>query len=215
LAEFKQLLDIMENDFLADGGPLVHGERCGVADIYSIWMIKQAFQSLGVGSEPGFSRENFPKVYQWIKVLPEHNEQNDAPKTSAVEAKKQLLSARYAAKEIGADSRDPTGLKAGSTVTIETNDEKVTVRSGETFRFLTVLSAKPGNTKQLGKLVGLIHNQIVIELENGIRSHFSQVRLCAEGCLSIECEVDGLLETSANLHSRYPVHILHDGTIDD
>ena len=40
---------------------------------------------------------------------------------------------------------------------------------------LTDSSAKAGNRKQLGKLVGLSRREIVIELENGIRLHFPRI----------------------------------------
>lgn len=40
---------------------------------------------------------------------------------------------------------------------------------------LTDSSAKAGNRKQLGKLVGLSRREIVLELENGIRLHFPRI----------------------------------------
>jgi hypothetical protein len=40
---------------------------------------------------------------------------------------------------------------------------------------LTVISSKPGNRNQLGKLIGLGRREIVIELTNGLRMHFPRI----------------------------------------
>lgn len=125
LAEYKQVLDMVENDFLADGGPWIHGDRCSIADIHASWMIKWAVQTLDVGSEPGFSRDDFPKFYAWIEGLPKHDAKGEAEKIEAKDAAGRILSADYAAPEVGVDERDPTGLKAGEKVAVATNDEYV------------------------------------------------------------------------------------------
>ena len=83
------------------------------------------FQTLDIGSEPGFSRDEFPKVYKWIEGLPAHKEQNEAKKISPEEAQEKLLNSEYAAAEIGVDDEDATGLQYGMLVKVATNDEYV------------------------------------------------------------------------------------------
>ena len=122
LAEFRSLLDILENECLAPG-PWIGGSSCSVADIHAIWIVKWAFQTLELGSEPGFSKEDFPKIYKWIEALPMHNEENHAEKINPEEAKEKILNSEYAAVEIGVDPEDATGLKNGMIVNVATNDE--------------------------------------------------------------------------------------------
>ena len=122
LAEFRSLLDILETEMLVPG-PWIGGEKCGVADIHAIWMVKWAFQTIGLGEEPGFKKEDFPKVYAWIGGLPTHDEGGEAEKIAPEKAKEKLLGSEYAAVEIGVDSEDATGLKSGTMVNVSTNDE--------------------------------------------------------------------------------------------
>ncbi|OCT49219.1 glutathione S-transferase [Cladophialophora carrionii] len=157
LAEFRQTLDLVEKDFLAQG-PWIGGEKCSIADIHASWMIKFVLQTLDVKNEPGFSERDFPKVHAWVNGLPLHTAENDAEKISADEAKQAILSSAYAAKDTGIDSADPTGLQAGVRVVVGTTDD-----------------ATPGGRPQEGKLVGLSRNEVVIELENGIRMHFPRL----------------------------------------
>lgn len=122
LAEFRSLLDMLEGGSLIPG-PWINGSKCSVADIHAVWVIKWVFQTLGIGSEPGFEREEFPNVYAWIEGLPTHNEQNEAEKIGAEEAVKKLWGSEYAAAEIGVDPGDATGLQYGTVVNVATNDE--------------------------------------------------------------------------------------------
>lgn len=78
-------------------------------------------------------------------------------KISADEASKQIIGSTYALPDIGVDSQDTLGLKAGDPVEVEAAD------------------AKPRTYPQHGKLVGLNKVKIVIELENGLRMHFPKV----------------------------------------
>jgi len=157
LAEFRQLLDLVETDFLASG-PWIGGEKCSIADIHASWMIKFALQTLDIQGEPGFSAKDFPKVHAWINGLPLHTPENDVEKVEANDAKHKVLTSAYSAKEAGIDSEDPTGLQAGVKVSVGTTDD-----------------AKPGGRRQEGELVGLSRREIVIELENGIRMHFPRL----------------------------------------
>ena len=122
LAEFRQMLDLVENDFLGKGA-WIGGEKCSIADIHASWMIKFALQTLDTQREPGFSAKDFPKVHAWINALPVHNPENDADKVEAKDAKQTILGAEYSAKDIGIDAQDPTGLKAGEIVSVGTTDE--------------------------------------------------------------------------------------------
>lgn len=58
------MLESAEKDFLADGD-WIAGRQCTLADIHANWMIKWALHTIGVSKEPGFSKEDFPKVYKW------------------------------------------------------------------------------------------------------------------------------------------------------
>jgi glutathione S-transferase len=122
LAEFRSVVDMLENECLVPG-PWIGGPKCSVADMHAIWVVKWAFQTLGIGAEPGFSRDEFPKVYAWIEGLPAHDEENQPVKISPVEAKEKLLNSEYAAVEIGVDHEDATGLQFGMMVNVATNDE--------------------------------------------------------------------------------------------
>ncbi|KIY03549.1 uncharacterized protein Z520_00240 [Fonsecaea multimorphosa CBS 102226] len=157
LAEFRQMLDDVENDFLANG-PWIGGDKCSIADIHASWMIKMVLQTMDIQTEPGFSAEDFPKVHAWINGLPLHTAENDADKISAEDAKERILSSGYAAEDIGIDPADPNGLQAGTHVSVGTTDD-----------------AKPGGRPQEGKLVGLSRREIVVELPNGLRMHFPRL----------------------------------------
>jgi glutathione S-transferase len=122
LAEFRQLLDLVEDNFLGSG-PWIGGEKCSIADIHASWMIKFTLQTLDVQSEPGFSADAFPKVHAWINGLPLHVPEKDAEKIEASDAKQNILDAGYAAKDIGIIADDPTSMKAGEKVSVITTDE--------------------------------------------------------------------------------------------
>ena len=125
LAEFKSMLDAVENEFLGHGKQWIAGGKCGVADIHAIWIIKWAFQTLEVADDPGFGKQDFPRLWKWFEGLPKNEPSTEAPKIDPEEAKKLILGSGYAAKDIGIDEKDPTGLKHGAMVTVETNDEYV------------------------------------------------------------------------------------------
>ena len=122
LAEFRQLLDSVENDFLANGS-WIGGEKCSLADLHASWMIKWVLQTMEVQDEPGFSAKEFPKVHSWIERLPLHSPDSDAEKISAEDAKQKILDSDYSARDAGIDSSDPTGLQAGTMVSVGTTDE--------------------------------------------------------------------------------------------
>ncbi|QIW94690.1 hypothetical protein AMS68_000208 [Peltaster fructicola] len=159
LTEIMSMLDCAENEFLTDDGPFIGGKQeCGLADIHAIWIVKWLLQTLEVAKEPGFSKKDLPRVYQWIEALPRQNEaESKEMHLTADEATKQLLAAEYAMPDIGVDPADPLGLSQGERVAVEMGD------------------AKPGTHPQIGKLVGLNRTRIVIELKNGVRMHFPKI----------------------------------------
>lgn len=59
--------------------------------------------------------------------------------------------------DIGIDEKDPLHYQAGEEVYVEPTD------------------ADPGQHPQYGKLRGLNHNKVVIELSSGLRVHFPRV----------------------------------------
>ena len=153
------MLQAAEHEFLTDGGPFIGGSKeCTMADIHAIWIIKWLFQTLSLGKEPGFGKEDLPRVYRWIEALPLQAEAETKDMFLSVEdAHKSILSSDYGMPDIGVDEADPLELKAGEMVGVEAND------------------AKPGTYPQVGKLVGLNSVKSVIELRNGLRVHFPKV----------------------------------------
>lgn len=124
LGKFKSVVDLLEGEGLGQGeGPWIGGEVCPVADIHAIWVVKRAFETLGVGSKLGFGREEFPRVWRWIEGLPVHDEEHNAEKIGMEEAHERVLRSEYAAEEIGVDAVDATGLKYGMIVNVTTTDE--------------------------------------------------------------------------------------------
>jgi glutathione S-transferase len=123
LGELKQWLDIVEHDFLSHGKQFIAGDKPGAADVHAVWMLKWALETVECGKEPGFGREDFPKVWNWIDGFPKHTPENDAPKIQAKDAHERILSSDYAAEDIGVDSKDPMALQKGAKVVVETNDE--------------------------------------------------------------------------------------------
>lgn len=89
----------------------------------AVWIVKWALDTLGVSKEPGMGPQDFPAVYRWIEGFPAHDDKHRGQQVPAEEATARLMSEDYAASKIGVDDTDPTGLKAGVQVAIETNDE--------------------------------------------------------------------------------------------
>lgn len=162
MAELKCFLRMIENDFLrdaTDAEPFIAGAKAGVADVHAVWIPKFALETLKYGTEePGFSAQDFPKVHRWCNAFPAHTPEQEAEKIEAKVAHKAVLEADYAAKEIGVDEKDITGLKHGQKVFVQTSDDNT-----------------PQNARQKGTLVGLGDRRIVIQLDNGLRMHFPRV----------------------------------------
>lgn len=162
IAELKSFLSMIETDFLkdaTDSEPYIAGAKPGIADIHTVWIPKFALDTLKYATEePGFSANDFPKVHRWCNAFPAHTPENQAEMIDAKAAHEAILAAPYAAKEIGVNENDPTGLKRGQKVFVQTSDDNA-----------------PENAQQHGTLVGLGDRRISIELDNGLRLHFPRV----------------------------------------
>lgn len=162
MAELKSFLNMIERDFLkdaTDAEPYIGGAKAGIADIHAVWIPKFALETLKYGiEEPGFGKEDLPKVHRWCAAFPAHVPENQPELINEETARSQILGSEYAAKEIGVDEKDPTGLKSGQKVYVQTSDDNA-----------------PENAQQHGSLVGLNDRRIVIQIENGLRIHFPRV----------------------------------------
>ena len=92
-------MDWLEHTVLANG-QFIGGSKLSVADIHAIWGLRWGLNAmdsnppgLGAQKEPGLGKDSFPKVWRLIESLPANLE--------------------------GIMKDDPTGLKAGTQVTID------------------------------------------------------------------------------------------------
>jgi glutathione S-transferase len=157
---FKEFMDIIEHEFLKDGGPWIMGDKPGIADLQAAWIPKFTLETIAYSTMEGqgMGKDRYPKTHKWLSQIPDHVPENQPDLIDGEEAKKKILASQYTAKEIGVQDNDVTGFKKGDKVTVGTTDD-----------------TNPGNRLQPGKLVGLDEKQIVIELENGLRVHFSRI----------------------------------------
>ncbi|KAI6917273.1 hypothetical protein KC341_g18621, partial [Hortaea werneckii] len=119
LAAFRQRCKVVEDVYLANGGPFINGDKLGVADIHVIFGIKWALVDLGVGQEPGLGKQDLPKTWKLIESLPEIKPEV----VSSEETIKTIKSANYSADgPTSTMANDPTGIKVGSAVTVESLD---------------------------------------------------------------------------------------------
>jgi glutathione S-transferase len=154
LGEMKAKFHMIENDFLSKG-PFIAGEKFGLADLHAGWAVGWSLKAIGLGQEPGFGEQDFPRMYKWLATWPKAD--GNYTDKSQEDVWDLLRSAEYTAKDIGVNEKDPLGIKAGTHVTVENSD--------------TVSGAHP----QAGKLVGLNDQETVVELKNGLRVHFPRV----------------------------------------
>lgn len=162
LGAFRQYIDIIEHDFLTEdmSGRWINGAKAGIADIHTSWIPKFALETLKYSEAEGLGlgKDQYPRLHKWLAGFPEHLPENQPELLSGDDASNRILGLDYAAKDIGVDASDPTGLKAGQDVQVGTTDD-----------------AEPGNMMQHGKLVGLSRREIVVELQNGLRIHFPRI----------------------------------------
>ena len=114
-------MDFLENTVLSNGS-YIGGDKLSVADIHVIWGIRWGLNAmdsnlpgLGASKESGLGKESFPKVWKLIEGLP-----LPTPKTlSAEEAIKTIEKSAAPKNPEGVISGDPTGIKPGTNVTID------------------------------------------------------------------------------------------------
>jgi glutathione S-transferase len=167
LAAMKTIYQVVEREFLGGSpGPFIGGAaEYALADVHVGWVIQWALETLGLGKEAGFGKEDLPRVYKWIERFPQPQFEN----VTQEQVWETVLHAEYSAEDIGVDESDSLGIKKGTVVSVENID------------------TTPGAHPQNGKLVGLNEKEIVVELKNGIRVHFPRV-----GYLVKEAKVDGM-----------------------
>lgn len=114
-------MDFLEHKVLANGS-YIGGSKLSVADINAIWGVRWALNpmdgsppGLGASNEPGLSKSDYPKVWRLIESLPTPT----AKTISAEEAKNKIEGSSYTSELKGIIEGDPTGLKAGTKVTVD------------------------------------------------------------------------------------------------
>jgi glutathione S-transferase len=65
LAEFKSVLDIVENSFLGSGKGCIGGDSLSIGDIHVGAVVKWVLETLGVNQMPAFDNSEYPRIYQW------------------------------------------------------------------------------------------------------------------------------------------------------
>lgn len=77
-----------------------------------MWMIKRAWQTIGVTKERGLDKAAFPKFHAWCDSIPTHDDAiQDGQFLTAHEATEQILAAQYACPDIGVDPTDLWGAE--------------------------------------------------------------------------------------------------------
>jgi len=155
VADLYSRLDYLENVAL-EHGAYIGGAELSVADIHALWGVRWDLHGLesqppGLGAtESILGKEEFPKVWRLLESLP-----LPAPKViSFEEAKEKIFQSGYFSTLESVWEKEPTGIKAGAEVTVDT------------------LGSEPYRHPVKGKLVGTSKREIVIEVPEGLRLHF-------------------------------------------
>lgn len=118
LAEFRARCTQVEEQFLGHGGTFIGGEQLSLADVHVVWVLRWALMSLGVAMEPGFGKEDFPRMWRLLGALPEA-----APEVlGSEEAIEAVKDGEDAASGFEVDGKDPLGIEAGAMVTVESSE---------------------------------------------------------------------------------------------
>lgn len=121
IADLQSRMHYLEHTVLRDT-PYIGGNELSLADIHAIWGVRwdlydanQPTPGLGNGDEPGVGKDRFPKVWKLIESLP-----IPEPETiSFNEAWEKIKNSQYSSKLEGVIKREPTGLKAGTQVNVD------------------------------------------------------------------------------------------------
>jgi len=153
LTELRSIFTRFEQS-LGQGKKFICGDEPTIQDAHVAWAVRFVIKSLGLGTEPGFSKDDMPVLYAWVERFIEATK--FAPKDiTAEEATKEILSAPPS--KLGNDAEaDPTGLKVGEKVAVTQTDADKT---------------HPVE----GKLVHLGINEVVVEVDSGVRVHLPRV----------------------------------------
>ncbi|KAG9961313.1 hypothetical protein KCU61_g5651, partial [Aureobasidium melanogenum] len=151
LAELRAKMTIVEKEFLKSSELWINGPELSLADIHVFWSIRWILFTLEVSNEPGFGRNNYPKIYKCLDqvVIPEVEEMSGEAATDVI------LHAQFLPRE-NQDQNDQgmMDIPLGATVSIESTD------------------TTPGAHPQVGRLVAAEVDEVAIELENKIKLHF-------------------------------------------
>ncbi|KAF1988664.1 hypothetical protein K402DRAFT_462034 [Aulographum hederae CBS 113979] len=153
LGEWMNVLDIVENQFLASETPFIGGDKCSLADIHVAWIINWVMVTHKIGRKPGFGPEIFPRTHAWLGRFPKPEYSTISEK----EAKETILGSRYIFPSVEVHEADPLGKWADTNVCVETIDDQV------------------GLNKQYGEFIGSTKREIVIRLENTLCLHFPRL----------------------------------------
>ncbi|KAK5116930.1 hypothetical protein LTR62_006651 [Meristemomyces frigidus] len=140
----------------ADGGPYpIGGSKLTLADIHILWSIRWGLTTLGAGQEKGCRKEDLPKIWKAIEALPEPKPEVLGSETTI----ERIQRAEYFAQEpTRVRENDPLGFKAGTMLSVESND------------------SAPGVHTQLGKLIGTNLDEVVLEVgTDGVRLHLPRL----------------------------------------
>lgn len=114
-------MDYLENRVLRDG-PYIGGDKLSVADIHAIWGVRWDLHGadsqppgLGHQTESAVGRDKFPKVWKLIDSLPVTN----GKLIDVKDAEKKIFGSRYSSDVKGVMEGEPTGIKAGTEVTVD------------------------------------------------------------------------------------------------
>lgn len=123
LAQFKSRLHEIETKILTgSSGPFINGSQISLADVHVFWVIRWAFQALGVAKEPGIDQSSFPKVFKLIESLPDPDKVKAAAKSvTPEEAHKLVMGGQYTSRTAAASVQDDGtyDIAAGTTVAVE------------------------------------------------------------------------------------------------
>jgi glutathione S-transferase len=154
LTELRSIFTRFEQQSLGQGKKFICGDEPTLQDAHVAWAVRFVLMSVGLGKEPGFGKDDMLVLYDWMERFIEATK--FAPKNiTAEEATKEILSAQPS--KLGSDAEaDPTGLKVGEKVAVNQTDADKT---------------HPVE----GKLVHLGINEVVVEVDSGVRVHLPRV----------------------------------------
>ena len=114
VSEIQSRLAFLENEVLTNG-TYIGGDKLSVADIHTIFGLRWGLNDLGAQKEAQLNRDAFPKVWKLIDSLPAAKPEV----LSGEDTKSTIEKSEYSAEASGIAKDDPLGIKAGTSVSIE------------------------------------------------------------------------------------------------